>query len=230
MLRENLQEVEERIQEACRRAGRDRSEVTLVAVSKTKPVSMLKEAYDLGVRVFGENKVQEIREKYEALPKDIEWHMIGHLQTNKVKYIADKVSLIHSVDSLRLAETIEKEAVKHNRIVDILLEVNVAEEESKFGIKTSEVLALAENVVQLPHIRLRGLMTIAPFVENPEKNRAIFANLNELYVDIKDKNIDNGTVSILSMGMTNDYEVAIEEGATMVRVGTGIFGARDYSV
>ena len=230
MLRENLQEVEERIQEACRRAGRDRSEVTLVAVSKTKPVSMLKEAYDLGVRVFGENKVQEIREKYEALPKDIEWHMIGHLQTNKVKYIADKVSLIHSVDSLRLAETIEKEAVKHNRIVDILLEVNVAEEESKFGIKTSEVLALAENVVQLPYIRLRGLMTIAPFVENPEKNRAIFANLHELYVDIKDKNIDNGTVSILSMGMTNDYEVAIEEGATMVRVGTGIFGARDYSV
>ena len=230
MLRENLQGVEERIQEACRRAGRDRSEVTLVAVSKTKPVSMLKEAYDLGVRVFGENKVQEIREKYEALPKDIEWHMIGHLQTNKVKYIADKVSLIHSVDSLRLAETIEKEAVKHNRIVDILLEVNVAEEESKFGIKTSEVLALAENVVQLPHIRLRGLMTIAPFVENPEKNRAIFANLHELYVDIKEKNIDNGTVSILSMGMTNDYEVAIEEGATMVRVGTGIFGARDYSV
>ena len=230
MLKENLQEVEERIQEACRRAGRDRSEVTLVAVSKTKPVSMLKEAYDLGVRVFGENKVQEIREKYEALPKDIEWHMIGHLQTNKVKYIADKVSLIHSVDSLRLAETIEKEAVKHNRIVDILLEVNVAEEESKFGIKTSEVLALAENVVQLSHIRLRGLMTIAPFVENPEKNRAIFANLHELYVDIKDKNIDNGTVSILSMGMTNDYEVAIEEGATMVRVGTGIFGARDYSV
>ena len=230
MLRENLQEVEERIQEACRRAGRDRSEVTFVAVSKTKPVSMLKEAYDLGVRVFGENKVQEIREKYEALPKDIEWHMIGHLQTNKVKYIADKVSLIHSVDSLRLAETIEKEAVKHNRIVDILLEVNVAEEESKFGIKTSEVLALAENVVQLPHIRLRGLMTIAPFVENPEKNRAIFANLHELYVDIKDKNIDNGTVSILSMGMTNDYEVAVEEGATMVRVGTGIFGARDYSI
>ena len=230
MLRENLQEVEERIQEACRRAGRDRREVTLVAVSKTKPVGMLKEAYDLGVRVFGENKVQEIREKYEALPKDIEWHMIGHLQTNKVKYIVDKVSLIHSVDSLRLAETIEKEAVKHNRTVDILLEVNVAEEESKFGIKTSEVLALAENVVQLPHIRLRGLMTIAPFVENPEKNRAIFANLHDLYVDIKDKNIDNGTFSILSMGMTNDYEVAIEEGATMVRVGTGIFGARDYSI
>ena len=230
MLRENLQEVEERIQEACRRAGRDRSEVTLVAVSKTKPVAILQEAYDLGVRVFGENKVQEIREKYEALPKNIEWHMIGHLQTNKVKYIVDKVRLIHSVDSLRLAEVIEKEAEKHNRVVDILLEVNVAEEESKFGLKMPEVIPMAEKVVQLPHIRLRGLMTIAPFVENPEKNRAIFANLHDLYVDIKEKNIDNGTVSILSMGMTNDYEVAIEEGATMVRVGTGIFGARDYSI
>ncbi len=230
MLRENLQEVEERIQEACRRAGRDRSEVTLVAVSKTKPVAILQEAYDLGVRVFGENKVQEIREKYEALPKNIEWHMIGHLQTNKVKYIVDKVRLIHSVDSLRLAEVIEKEAEKHNRVVDILLEVNVAEEESKFGLKMPEVIPMAEKVVQLPHIRLRGLMTIAPFVENPEKNRAIFANLHDLYVDIKEKNIDNGTVSILSMGMTNDYEVAVEEGATMVRVGTGIFGARDYSI
>ena len=230
MLRDNLQEVEERIRAACQRAGRDRSEVTLVAVSKTKPVETLQEAYDQGVRVFGENKVQEIREKYEALPKDIEWHMIGHLQTNKVKYIVDKVRLIHSVDSLRLAEVIEKEAEKQNRIMDILLEVNVAEEESKFGLKTEEVLPLAEKIAELSHIRLRGLMTIAPFVENPEKNRTIFANLHKLYVDIKEKNIDNGTVSILSMGMTNDYEVAIEGGATMVRVGTGIFGARDYSI
>lgn len=230
MLRDNLYEVEERIQEACRRAGRDRSEVTLVAVSKTKPAEMLREAYDLGVRVFGENKVQEIREKYEVLPKDIEWHMIGHLQTNKVKYIVDKVRLIHSVDSFKLAEVIEKEAEKHGRTVDVLLEVNVAEEASKFGLKTSDVLPMAEKISQLPHVNLCGLMTIAPFVENPEKNRAIFANLHELYVDIKEKNIDNGTVSILSMGMTNDYEVAIEEGATMVRVGTGIFGARDYSI
>ncbi len=230
MLKENLQEVEEKIQSACQRAGRDRSEVTLVAVSKTKPAATLQEAYELGVRVFGENKVQEIREKYEVLPKDIEWHMIGHLQTNKVKYIVDKVRLIHSVDSLRLAEVIEKEAEKHNRGVDILLEVNVAEEESKFGLKTDEVLPLAERITEFSHVRLRGLMTIAPFVENPEKNRAIFANLHKLYVDIKEKNIDNGTVSILSMGMTNDYEVAIEEGATMVRIGTGIFGARDYSI
>ena len=230
MLRENLQEVEKRIQEACARAGRDRSEVTLVSVSKTKPVEMLQEAYDLGVRVFGENKVQEIRDKYDALPKDIEWHMIGHLQTNKVKYIVDKVKLIHSVDSLRLAEIIEKEAEKHNRSVDILLEVNVAEETSKFGLKTVEVIPFAEKIAQFPHINMRGLMTIAPFVDDPEKNRTIFRDLHKLYVDIKEKNIDNGTVSILSMGMTNDYEVAIEEGATMVRIGTGIFGARDYSI
>ena len=230
MLKENLDKVEVRIQNACRRAGRSRDEVTLVAVSKTKPVAMLREAYDLGIRIFGENKVQEIRDKYGEMPSDTEWHMIGHLQTNKVKYIVDKVKLIHSVDSLKLAETIEKEAEKHGRTVDILLEVNVAEETSKFGLKTVEVLPLYEKIVQLPHINVRGLMTIAPFVENPEKNRSVFADLHKLYVDIKDKNIDNGTVSILSMGMTNDYEVAIEEGATMVRIGTGIFGARDYSI
>ena len=230
MLKDNLEQVEERIQSACRRAGRSRDEVTLVAVSKTKPVAMLREAYDLGIRIFGENKVQEIRDKYEEMPSDTEWHMIGHLQTNKVKYIVDKVKLIHSVDSLKLAETIEKEAEKHGRTVDILLEVNVAEETSKFGLKTVEVLPLYEKIVQLPHINVRGLMTIAPFVENPEKNRSVFADLHKLYVDIKDKNIDNGTVSILSMGMTNDYEVAIEEGATMVRIGTGIFGARDYGI
>lgn len=230
MLRDNLLRTEEKIQAACERAGRNRNEVTLISVSKTKPVEMVREAYDLGVRIFGENKVQEIREKYELLPKDIEWHMIGHLQTNKVKYIVDKVKLIHSVDSLKLAETIEKEAEKHGCTVDILLEVNVAEESSKFGLKTAEVIPFAEKIAQFSHINLRGLMTIAPFVENPEKNRTIFADLHKLYVDIKEKNIDNGNVSILSMGMTNDYEVAIEEGATMVRIGTGIFGARDYGV
>lgn len=230
VLKENLEEVEERIQAACRRAGRDRSEVTLIAVSKTKPVEMLKEAYDLGVRIFGENKVQEIRDKYEALPGDIDWHMIGHLQTNKVKYIVGKVKLIHSVDSLKLAETIEKESAKRGVISDILLEVNVAEEESKFGLKMEEVIPLMGQIAQFSHVTVRGLMTIAPFVENPEKNRTIFKDLHKLYVDIKEKNIDNGTVSILSMGMTNDYEVAIEEGATMVRIGTGIFGARDYGV
>ena len=223
MLKDQLQEVEKRIQAACDRAGRKREEVTLIAVSKTKPVETLQEAYDLGVRIFGENKVQELTAKYEALPKDIHWHMIGHLQTNKVKYIIDKAELIHSVDSLKLAETIEKEAAKHDLIADILVEVNVAEEESKFGMKMEKVSAF-------PHVRVRGLMTIAPFVEDPEENRSIFADLHKLYIDIKKKNHDNDTVSVLSMGMTNDYEVAIEEGATMVRVGTGIFGARNYVV
>ena len=230
MLKDRLEEVEERIQEACRRAGRDRSEVTLIAVSKTKPAEVLKEAYDLGIRVFGENKVQELTEKYEVLPKDIRWHMIGHLQTNKVKYIADKVELIHSVDSLKLAETIEKEAAKRHRTIDILVEVNVAEEESKFGLKVEEVIPFIEKVAGFSHINVRGLMTIAPFAENPEKNRSVFADLRKLSVDITEKNIDNVNVSILSMGMTNDYEVAIEEGATMVRVGTGIFGARNYNI
>ena len=230
MLKDQLQEVEKRIQAACDRAGRKREEVTLIAVSKTKPVETLQEAYDLGVRIFGENKVQELTAKYEALPKDIHWHMIGHLQTNKVKYIIDKAELIHSVDSLKLAETIEKEAAKHDLIADILVEVNVAEEESKFGMKMEEVIPFVEKVSAFPHVRVRGLMTMAPFVEDPEENRSIFADLHKLYIDIKKKNHDNDTVSVLSMGMTNDYEVAIEEGATMVRVGTGIFGARNYAV
>ena len=230
MLKDQLQEVEKRIQAACDRAGRKREEVTLIAVSKTKPVETLQEAHDLGVRIFGENKVQELTAKYEALPKDIHWHMIGHLQTNKVKYIIDKAELIHSVDSLKLAETIEKEAAKHDLIADILVEVNVAEEESKFGMKMEEVIPFVEKVSAFPHVRVRGLMTIAPFVEDPEENRSIFADLHKLYIDIKKKNHDNDTVSVLSMGMTNDYEVAIEEGATMVRVGTGIFGARNYVV
>lgn len=230
MLKDQLQEVEKRIQAACDRAGRKREEVTLIAVSKTKPVETLQEAYDLGVRIFGENKVQELTAKYEALPKDIHWHMIGHLQTNKVKYIIDKAELIHSVDSLKLAEMIEKEAAKHDLIADILVEVNVAEEESKFGMKMEEVIPFVEKVSAFPHVRVRGLMTIAPFVEDPEENRSIFADLHKLYIDIKKKNHDNDTVSVLSMGMTNDYEVAIEEGATMVRVGTGIFGARNYAV
>ena len=230
MLKDQLQEVEKRIQAACDRAGRKREEVTLIAVSKTKPVETLQEAYDLGVRIFGENKVQELTAKYEALPKDIHWHMIGHLQTNKVKYIIDKAELIHSVDSLKLAETIEKEAAKHDLIADILVEVNVAEEESKFGMNMEEVIPFVEKVSAFPHVRVRGLMTIAPFVEDPEENRSIFADLHKLYIDIKKKNHDNDTVSVLSMGMTNDYEVAIEEGATMVRVGTGIFGARNYAV
>lgn len=230
MLAENLMEVEKRVQEACARAGRKRDEVTLIAVSKTKPVSMLEEIYQEGIRDFGENKVQELTEKYEQMPQDIRWHMIGHLQRNKVKYIVDKVDLIHSVDSVRLAQTIEQEAEKKNVIVNILVEVNVAEEDSKFGLKVEEVLSMVEKIAAFPHIRIKGLMTIAPYVENPEENRAVFTQLRKLSVDIANKNIDNVSVGILSMGMTNDYEVAIEEGATMIRVGTGIFGERNYNI
>lgn len=230
MLKENLQKVEENIEAACKRAGRDRSEVTLIAVSKTKPVDMLQEVYDTGIREFGENKVQEMMDKYEVLPKDIHWHMIGHLQRNKVKYLMGKAALIHSVDSLRLAEEISAQSVKHDVITDILIEVNIAGEESKFGTSKEEAMALVEAAAKLPNIHICGLMTIAPYVDDPEDNRKYFRGIRELSVDIKEKNIDNVDMRILSMGMSGDYEIAIEEGATMVRVGTGIFGARNYNI
>ena len=224
MLKENLKRVEDKITASCEHSGRNREDVTLIAVSKTKPVETLQEAYNIGVRVFGENKVQELVEKYETLPKDIHWHMIGHLQRNKVKYIIDKVDLIHSVDSLRLAETIDREAKKHNLTANILIEVNVAGEDSKFGVPPEELENLVDGISHFSNIQVRGLMTIAPFVENAEENRAVFARLRKLSVDIAAKNIDNVNMGLLSMGMTNDYEVAIEEGATIIRVGTGIFG------
>ena len=229
MLAENYRQVLNNIQDACQAVGRDPKEVTLVAVSKTKPVEMLQQVYDAGARVFGENKVQEIMDKYDHLPGDIRWQMIGHLQRNKVKYIVDKVDMIHSVDSYRLAQTIETEAAKKNVTVSVLLEVNVAEEESKFGLKMDEVLPLVQQISELPHVQVKGLMTIAPFVSNPEDNREIFRKLKKLSVDIEAKNINNTTMSVLSMGMTGDYQVAVQEGATMVRVGTGIFGERNYN-
>lgn len=229
MLQSQYEEVQKRIDAACARCGRNRSEVTLIAVSKTKPVEMLEEIYALGERNFGENKVQELTGKYEVMPKDVHWHMIGHLQRNKVKYIIDKAELIHSVDSLRLARTISEEAQKHQCTAHILLEVNVAEEESKFGMTVEEAPKLAEEIAALPNIQIEGLMTIAPFVENPEENRPVFQKLRKLSVDIRAKNINNVTMAVLSMGMTNDYEIAIEEGATMVRVGTAIFGERNYA-
>ena len=230
MVKENLAEVEKKVLAACERAGRNPDDVTLIAVSKTKPIEMIEEAIEYGKKEFGENKAQEMKQKYEALPKDIVWHFIGHLQTNKVKYVVGRASLIHSVDSLHLAEAIEKESAKKNVISDILIEVNVAGEESKFGLNTEETEELVRSISKLPHIRIKGLMTIAPFVDNPEDNRDIFRSLKELSVDIQSKNIDNVLMDILSMGMTGDYDVAIEEGATHVRVGTGIFGERDYSI
>ena len=230
MIQENLQIVNEKMKTAAESAGRSLDEVKLIAVSKTKPVPMLEEAYALGCRDFGENKVQELCDKYEVLPKDIRWHMIGHLQRNKVKYLMGKVTMIHSVDSLRLAEQIEHEAAKADTIVSVLIEVNVAREESKFGTTCSDAIALVEAAAKLPHLKIKGLMTIAPFTENPEENRIYFRKLKQLSVDIKSKNIDNVDMDELSMGMTGDYEVAIEEGATMVRVGTGIFGERNYRI
>lgn len=230
MLSDNLLSVQQNIADACKRAGRDTNEVTLIAVSKTKPVSDIEKIYNAGIREFGENKVQEMTDKQAKLPKDINWHMIGHLQRNKVKYIVGNTAMIHSVDSLRLACEISKEAVKKNVNVDILIEVNVAEEQSKFGVSVDEVPELISEISRLPNIFIKGLMTSAPFVENAEDNRQYFKKLRDLSVDINSKNIDNVYMDCLSMGMTNDYVIAVEEGATHVRVGTAIFGNRNYNI
>ena len=226
MIKEQLEEVRERVNAACLRAGRDPKSVTLIAVSKTKPAQAVQEAYEAGARDFGENKVQEILQKQPVLPQDIRWHMIGHLQRNKVHQVIGKAVLIHAVDSLRLAEQIEQEAAKQNLDVDVLLEINVAKEESKYGFFLEDAEEAIRRISALPHVHIKGLMTIAPFVENPEENRGIFQKLYQFSVDINDKNIDNVTMGVLSMGMSGDFEVAIEEGATMVRIGTSIFGAR----
>lgn len=229
MLKDNLAVVEKNIADACKRSGRSRSDVTLVAVSKTKPNEMIGEVYALGVRDFGENYPQELKAKHDTLPSDIRWHMIGHLQRNKVKYLIERVCMIHSVDTEELAETISEQAVKHHLVMPVLAEVNMAEEDTKFGIRPQDAEDFVRRISVLPGIAVRGLMTIAPYVENPEDNRVHFRNLNNLSIDIGRKNIDNVAMCELSMGMTNDYMVAVEEGATLVRVGTGIFGARDYS-
>ena len=227
-IQENLKEVRRKADEACRRAGRDPQEVTLLAVSKTKPIEDIRTAMELGQHAFGENYVQEFIRKYDELPQDIEWHMIGHLQRNKVKYVVGKAALIHSVDSFRLAREINERSQKLGLVTRILAEVNVAGEENKYGFTPDEICSFAQQVSGLKNIELTGLMTSAPFVTDPEENRIFFKILRELSVDIDKKNIDNVKMRDLSMGMTGDYRVAIEEGATMVRVGTAIFGARDY--
>ena len=206
---ENLQRVEKRIEEACVRAGRDRGEVTLIAVSKTKPVSDIQEAMACGITVFGENKVQELKQK---------------------KYLPGMAEMIHSVDRLELALEIDKQAQKHQMVMDVLLEVNVAREDTKFGLMVEETEPLLRQLALLKHIRVRGLMTIAPFTENAESNRRYFHTLREQKEELNRKEILEGQMDVLSMGMTGDYEIAIEEGATHVRVGTGIFGERNYSI
>lgn len=233
MIQQNLKKVRENIDDACRRAGRNPKEVTLIAVSKTQPVELLRQALDAGTYDLGENKVQELCDKYEILSReyeDIRWHMIGHLQRNKVKQVLDKACLIHSVDSLRLAQQISSEAQKKQIVAHVLIEVNVGEEESKFGVLAADAPALAEQMAQLPALKIEGLMTIAPYVDNPEENRWIFQKLRQLSIDIGTRNLDNVNMNVLSMGMTNDYIVAVEEGATLVRVGTGIFGERNYNL
>lgn len=229
-LKNNLEEVNNIIKEHAVKVSRNPEDITLVAVSKTKPVEMLKEVYDLGVRDFGENYVQELVDKIDQLPSDIRWHMIGHLQTNKIKYIIDKVYMIHSVDTLHLAQAISKEAVKRNITVKILLEVNVADEESKFGLTKENFLENYKEMMNLPGIDILGLMTSAPYIENMEDNRQYFVQLRSLMIDLIDKGLYNKDNYYLSMGMTGDYPVAVEEGATLVRVGTGIFGARNYNI
>lgn len=228
MVTDNYKAIRERVNACALRCGRKPEDITLIAVSKTKPLSDIEELIQIGVQEFGENKVQELCDKWEHVSRPVHFHLIGHLQTNKVKYIVDKACMIHSVDSVRLAKEIQKEAAKKQVVVEILIEVNVAQEESKFGLKMEEVLPFVQELSGYPNLHVNGLMTIAPFVEDPEMNRNYFRSLKQLSLDIKEKNIDNIDMNVLSMGMTNDYLVAIEEGATMVRVGTAIFGARSY--
>lgn len=226
----NMKEVQERVAAACKRSNRDPKEVTILPVSKNHPAEDIQTLYDAGWRDFGENYVQELRNKYDELPDDIHWHMIGHLQRNKVKYIASYIQAIHSVDTIKLLHTIEKEGRKADRVIPVLIEVNVGREESKFGVMPDldDCMALANEALELPHVKLRGLMTSAPYYDDVEKDRSIFRKLKELLNDMNAAN-DQLQLDVLSMGMTHDFEIAVEEGSTCVRVGTAIFGKRDYS-
>ena len=226
MIKENLKYIEDEIKKVCEKKNIDKNTCTLIAVSKTKPVELIKEAYDYGIRDFGENKVQEILEKYEQLPKDIRWHMIGHLQTNKVKMILDKVEYIHSIDSLKLASVIDKEAKKKGIVVKGFLELNIVGEKTKFGFSVEELNSIIEELAVFGNLKIIGLMIVAPFVDIAEKNREIFKKMKKIAVDINAKKIHNVEISELSMGMWGDYLVAIEEGYTFVRVGSSIFGER----
>lgn len=225
---ENIDSIREKINAAAKRAGRNPEDILLLVVSKTVDVPRIKAAVDCGFTSLGENRVQEIMDKYEPMGENVKWHLIGHLQTNKVKYIIDKVVLIHSVESIKLAEEIDKQAKKQSVVADILVEINMADEGSKFGINPNEAESFITEVSKFDNIRVRGLMTVAPNVENGEENRVYFRNMKQLLVDINAKKINNISMDVLSMGMTGDYETAVEEGATIVRVGTGIFGRRNY--
>ena len=225
-LKENLDGVISNIKNACNRSGKNFDDITLIGVTKTIDEDTINKSIDFGIKNIGENKVQEITRKYDKINQGVKWHLIGHLQTNKVKYIIDKVSLIHSVDSYKLAEEISKRAVKSDLTMNILIQINVAEEESKFGINKGNIYEMIENISKLPSIKIQGLMNIAPYFEDNELVRKYFREMKEIFDQIKNNNYENVNMKYLSMGMTNDYEIAIEEGATMVRVGTSIFGRR----
>lgn len=226
---ENISYIKEKIKIAAEKSGRKEEDILLVAVTKTRPVCDLNEAIDAGITDIGENKVQEIMDKYEDT-KPVNWHLIGHLQTNKVKYIVDKVSLIHSVDSLKLAEEINKRAKQHDKVMDILIQVNSAEEESKFGITTDETESMIHEILEkYDNIRIRGLMCIAPFEDDPEEVRVFFEAVKKQYDEFAKINHERLDFKYLSMGMSHDFEVAIQAGANLVRVGTAIFGNRSYN-
>ena len=222
MLKENLKEVQENILKACEKSGRNPEDVTLIAVSKTKPVPMLQEIYDENIRDFGENKVQELCDKFEHIKSPVHWHMIGHLQTNKVKYIVDKVSMIHSVNKLSLAEEINKKMEALGKKMPVLIEVNVSGEESKEGYEVLEAEKDLPKLLNLKNISICGLMTMAPFTEDIEEQRRVFQKLRTLKEDWNEKYFQ-GSLTELSMGMSNDYKIALQEGATMIRLGRKIF-------
>ena len=228
MIKENLLRVQENIQNALIKSGRSKDDVTLIAVTKTVEAEVINEAISLGICNIGENKVQEIDRKHDKIDENVDWHMIGHLQSNKVKYIIDKVKLIHSLDRLSLAKEINKRAIQANLIQDVLIQVNVAEEDSKFGLKVKEVIPFIESIMKFESICIKGLMTMAPFTNNPDEVRFVFRDLKKLGLEIEKRNYENVEMKYFSMGMSNDYEVAIEEGSNMVRVGTAIFGKRIY--
>ena len=228
MIAENIRKIEAEKAAAAERTGRKASEILLCAVTKTHSPEMINEAVDAGVTDIGENKVQEILDKYDKVKK-VRWHMIGHLQTNKVKYIIDKVCMIHSVESLKLAKEIDRRAAQHNLDMDILIEVNTAGDRAKFGVAPEEAESLINQILgECPHVRIRGLMTIAPYAEDPEEIRPYFRKTRQLYEKLSAINDPHLDFSVLSMGMSNDRIVAVEEGSTLIRVGSAIFGARDY--
>lgn len=223
-VKDNLETINKKIKEATLKVNRDPQEIKLVAVTKTATLEQIKEAINEGVKIIGENKVQEAKEKYQALTKEVKWHLVGHLQTNKVKYAVEIFDLIHSVDSIKLAKEIDKRSVQFKKTIDVLIEVNISGEETKYGYNPEKVEAFLKEISEFSGIRVRGLMTIAPISKNKEEVRPYFRRLRELSERIRDKNIKNIKMDYLSMGMTDDFEIAIEEGANMVRIGRGIFG------